>query len=607
MPDLREWLDTNGLGGFACGTVSGIHTRRYHGLLTAATHPPAGRHLLLSKIEETITVNGESYELGANQYPDLIHPRGFRYLVDFRLSPWPTWTYRTGTAYVTKSICLVDGENTLVVRYEIEGPDDVTLELRPLIAFRDYHATTHENITINTGFTVEDGVVRIEPYEGLPPLYFAMGAGEVRAMGHWYRSFRYALEEERGLEAQEDLFQPFAITGARELVISTQPPAETAGALCAREKTRREALGGGLARAADQFFVRRGAGWSVIAGYPWFADWGRDTMIALPGLAAATGRFDVARGVLLEFSRHVDEGMLPNRFVEAGEAPEYNTVDATLWFFETAAWYERATGDRTLVDEDLYPVLAAIIDWHRRGTRYGIRVDADGLLHAGAPGWQLTWMDARANGHVVTPREGKPVEIQALWYNALCLMRDWTVRRGGTGEYGEWAERARAALGQFFNAHTGCLFDVIGVWGRDPAIRPNQLFALSLTHPILDPAADAAKSLLEVVRRDLLTPFGLRTLAPSDPRYVGRYAGPPHERDAAYHQGTVWPWLLGAYATAWRRVFGADPDEWSSAIERYRMEQGFGHVPEIFDGDAPHRARGCFAQAWSLAAISQRD
>jgi predicted glycogen debranching enzyme len=366
-----------------------------------------------------------------------------------------------------------------------------------------------------------------------------------------------------------------------------------------------------LTLAADQFIVKRGNLNTVIAGYHWFSDWGRDTMIALPGLTLVTGRPEVAKTILLAFAESVDQGMLPNRFPDAGETPEYNTVDATLWFFEAVRAFLEYTGDTAFVGANLYPKLKDIIEWHGRGTRYGIRADSDGLLNCGVPGVQLTWMDSKIGDWVVTPRHGKPVEIQALWYNALRVMEDMAQRLGDvtrSAHYKELAERARSSFAKlFWNSAEGCLYDVVNGDARDASIRPNQILAVSLFHNMLSP--DLAARVVETVQRHLLTPFGLRTLSPSDPQYRGRYEGDPRSRDSAYHQGTVWPWLMGPFLKAYVEVKGRSPEareqarKWLSELSRYMEDEGVGQLPEVFDGDAPHRAGGCIAQAWTVAEL----
>ena len=608
----REWLETNGIGGYASSTITGMNTRRYHGLLVAATKPPVGRMVLLSKLEETLIVDGRRIELSSNQYPGVVYPQGHERLKEFRQGPFPTFVYDVDGLQVEKCVFMVDGENTTVVEYRVNRA--CTLEIRPLIAFRDYHATAHENSAIRGSFDASPGSVAISPYDGCPTLHLAHTPADIQATGEWYRNFEYAVEQERGLDFREDLFNPLLLTfdfsqaGRAAIVAGTEPrTADSVDRLRGGEMRRRErvlAAAPGkdpfvraLVRAADQFIVRRGRGSTVIAGYHWFSDWGRDTMIALPGVTLATGRYDDARGILLAFAESVDRGMLPNRFPDAGETPEYNTVDATLWFFEAARAYAAQTGDTDFVRDRLLDVFAEIISWHERGTRFGIRMGDDGLLLAGEPGVQLTWMDAKVGDWVVTPRHGKPVEIQALWYNALCAMAEWT----GSPRYRELAARARASFKRlFWNQSEQCLYDVVASETRDPAIRPNQIFAVSLHYPILTGAR--ARSVVDTVERHLLTPYGLRTLAPSDPAYRGRFEGGPASRDGAYHQGTVWPWLLGPFLSAYRRVNGAAVPRLNE-LRRFLAEEGLGQLPEVFDGDAPHRPGGCVAQAWSVAEL----
>jgi predicted glycogen debranching enzyme len=625
----REWLETNGLGGFASSTVAGINTRRYHGLLVAATKPPVDRMVLLSKLEETLTIDGRSYQLSANRYPGVVHPQGYIYLKQFRLDPFPVFVYQIESVEVEKSVFMLHGENTTVIQYELRGQtQSCTLELSPLIAFRDYHSTAHQNDALNPTWAIEAGNIRITPYRDLPSLYLAHEDGEVRESGVWYRNFEYDRERERGLDYLEDLFNPFTLVldlsrnPDQAVIASTEAHAiDSSGQLRWSEIERRKAILGltapnppfeqSLARAADQFIVKRGEHSTVIAGYHWFSDWGRDTMVALPGLTLCTRRPDLARSILLAFAGSVDRGMLPNRFPDAGETPDYNTVDATLWFFEAARAYLAHTGDLDFIRSSLYDVLADIVAWHERGTRYGIRVDHDGLLAAGEPGVQLTWMDAKIGDWVVTPRQSKPVEIQALWYNALRVMEDMAQRLGDlikSAHYKELAERAQSNFAKlFWNSAEGCLYDVVEGDRRDASIRPNQILAVSLFHNMLSP--DLAAEVVETVQRHLLTPFGLRTLSPSDPQYRGRYEGDVRSRDSAYHQGTVWPWLMGPFLKAYVEVNGRSPDareqarKWLLELSRYIANEGVGQLPEVFDGDAPHRAGGCIAQAWTVAEL----
>ncbi len=626
----REWLDTNGIGGFASSTIIGLNTRRYHGLLVAATKPPVGRMVLLSKIEETLLIDGRRFDLSCNRYPGVVHPQGYVHLKQFRQDPFPVFVYEVAGVVLEKSIFMVQGENTTVIQYTVASSPGLpcSLELRPLIAFRDYHSTTHENRGLNPTLQIEPGRVTVSPYQGCPNLCLAHSAADVTQEGAWYRNFEYTVEQERGLDYREDLFRPMSLTfdlshnAHATVVASTEArSAEAADRYRAEEVARRNAIASAapaedtfvqmLASAADQAVVRRGSGATVIAGYHWFSDWGRDTMIALPGLTLATGRYDDARGMLLAFAESVDRGMLPNRFPDAGETPEYNTVDATLWFFEAVRAFAAHTEDYEFLRTRLYPVLTEIIAWHARGTRYGIRMDTDGLLLAGEPGVQLTWMDANVGDWVVTPRYGKPVEIQALWYNALRTMGDLAARFGDQANvtyYNELAARARSSFGQlFWNESAGCLYDVVSGESRDGSVRPNQVLAVSLFHSML--SGEKAKAVVAVVERDLLTPYGLRSLAPSDGKYRSRYEGDPHSRDSAYHQGTVWPWLMGPFLTAYLKVNARSAKarkqaaEWLTEMQRFIQDEGVGQIPEVFDGDAPHRPGGCLAQAWNIGEL----
>jgi predicted glycogen debranching enzyme len=629
----REWLETNGLGGFASSTIIGLNTRRYHGLLVAATKPPVGRVVMLSKLEETFFIEGQPFDLSANRYPGVVHPQGFRYLKQFRLDPFPVFIYEIEGIEIEKSVFMIHGENSTIIQYELkknnhpESPKNLKLEVRPLIAFRDYHSTTRENGGINSSVEERPGLAAVTPYQGLPSLHLAHNATELRKMGDWYRNFEYDAERERGLDFSEDLFNPLLLKfdlrlrHQASIIASTEQrnvaqlvefrQNEITRRRKATESTLTDTFAQTLASAADQYIVSRGDQKTVIAGYHWFSDWGRDTMISLPGLTLPTGKHDVARSILRTFAKHVDQGMLPNRFPDAGETPEYNTVDATLWFFEAARAFLAYTGDLEFVRNELYPVFADIISWHGHGTRYGIKVDSSGLLSSGEPGVQLTWMDAKVGDWVVTPRRGKPVEIQALWYNALCIMEDLARQFGdeaGQKRYRNMATVASWSFNRvFWNENAGCLYDVTNGAPPDASIRPNQIFAVSLTHSML--SSERAKSVVEKVQEHLLTPYGLRSLAPTDPQYRGRYTGGPSERDGAYHQGTVWPWLLGPFITAYVKING-DSDaarrqatEWLAPLKGHLADGGLGHISEILDGDAPQRPGGCIAQAWSVAEI----
>ncbi|HEY0320346.1 MAG TPA: amylo-alpha-1,6-glucosidase [Pyrinomonadaceae bacterium] len=636
----REWLETNGLGGFASSTPYGLNTRRYHGLLVAATHPPVGRMLLLSKFEETLVIDGQRFELSSNQYPGTISPQGHKLLQEFRLDPFPVFTYNVEGFVLEKSIFMIDGENSTVLQYRLREEENeagegysstarnIQLELRPLVSFRDYHSLAHENDFINRSIEVGQGLVSVKPYSDAPALHVAHDADETERSAYWYRNFEYRVEQERGFDFREDLYSPFALRfdlsrrGSASIIASTdQRDAARADEYRRVEIERRQEVikrAGfedefllSLVAAADQFIVARGAQKTIIAGYHWFSDWGRDTMIALPGLTLLTGRAEIARRILLEFAQHVTGGMLPNRFPDAGEAPEYNTVDATLWFFEAVRALVEHTVDYEFVRANLYDVLVDIINRHVYGTRYNIRVDEDGLLSSGADGMQLTWMDARVRERVITPRRGKPVEIQALWYNALRVMEELARKFSDeTNEqrFGEMASVASESFNRlFWNEELNCLYDVVDGTERDASMRPNQIFAASLPHTML--SYERALKVVEAVRSKLLTPYGLRSLAPDDPQYVAAYTGGPEERDGKYHQGTVWAWLMGAFIIAYLKVHDEALDargqalKWLAPFQEHLRVAGLGSISEIFDGDAPHTPRGCVAQAWSVAEL----
>lgn len=629
-PDIsgREWLETNGIGGWAASTIAGANTRRYHGLLVAATSPPLGRIVLLSKLDATLVSGGQRIELASNRYRDAIAPRGFELLRRFERGVFPSLTFGGDGWTLTETIAAIRGENTTVIRYDLTADGERTLELRPFLAARDYHSIAHANGSIDRNARGGADSAVLRTYDGIPPLHLFVPGGAFAAQPDWYYSFAYEREEERGFDETEDLFTPglfsVPIAPGRPLFVTatidrtTVPDGEE---LMEVERARREGVVASsrlndpllqqLVRAADQFIVRRGAdGRTIVAGYHWFGDWGRDTMIALPGLCLATRRFAEARRILAQFASVVSEGMLPNRFPDSGGAPEYNTVDATLWFFTAADQYVAAASDHAFAAQ-LLPVFDDIVQWHDRGTRHGIRTDGDGLLRAGEPGVQLTWMDARVGDRVITPRIGKPVEIQALWYNALRILAAWHRAYGTAARAADLDTRADAVKARFaqvfWNEPRGCLFDVVADDGSaDDAIRPNQLFAVSLPHPLVE--TERARRIVDVVTRELLTPRGLRSLAPGDPHYAGAYRGSSGERDAVYHQGTVWSWLLGPYLDALIRV--GPNDGMAAARALYERSAAdllscdcIGSVAEIFDGDAPHAPRGCVAQAWSIGEL----
>ncbi|HET9488156.1 MAG TPA: amylo-alpha-1,6-glucosidase [Methylomirabilota bacterium] len=633
--ERREWLCTNGLGGFAAGTVAGTLTRRYHGLLVAALDPPLGRTLLVSKIEEQIAYDGLEAALGTNRWTDgTVAPQGYRAIERFHLDgTTPVWTYALADALVEKRVWMDPGANTTYVRYALlRGRVPVGLNLEVLVNYRDYHGSTHGADWRMDISPARDGI-RVIAYPGARPLLMLAAGAEARLAHTWYRGFHRVAERERGLDAEEDHLHAgtFLVRlGADEavtLVLSAEANPSLDAAEAWERRRRHEAellrrwrgsLGaaaeaapawiGRLVLAADQFIVSRPLaeepeGLSIIAGYHWFGDWGRDTMIALPGLALATGRPEVAARILRTFARFVDRGMLPNRFPDQGEMPEYNTVDATLWYFDAIRAYHAATGDDGLLKE-LFPVLESIVHWHREGTRYGIGVDpADGLLRSGEPGVQLTWMDAKVGDWVVTPRAGKAVEINALWFNALATMEAFARRlRQPATPWTALAARVRSSFERFWNEGAGYCYDVIdGAAGHDGSLRPNQLFAVALPQSPL--SAERQRRVVDVCARELLTSYGLRSLAPGHPDYHGHYGGGPHERDGAYHQGTVWAWLLGPFALAHYKVYGdrARARSFLAPLAHHLDDHGLGSIAEIFDGDPPFVPRGCVAQAWSVA------
>ena len=634
--ESREWLCTNGLGAFASGTVAGLLTRRYHGLLVAALQPPLGRTLLVAKLDDTVEYDGLRRPLCTNRWADgTVDPHGFREIERFRLEgTTPVWTLACADILLEKRVWMEPGANTTYVQYRLlraRGP--IKLEMKALVNYREYHATTRGIGWQMRGEPVPEGL-RVVAYEGARPFVLLAEGAEVEPAHDWYYGFDLAAERERGLDSREDHLHAgtFRATLSPGAALTIVVSAETAPSLdgdAAWDRRRRyeddllarwrkahpvakQAPGWieQLVLAADQFVVQRPLlddpdGMSMIAGYHWFGDWGRDTMISLPGLLLTTGRPEVARRILTTFARFVDRGMLPNRFPDAGEAPEYNTVDATIWYVEAIRAYHQATGDDALLTQ-LFPVLEEIVRWHRTGTRYGIAVDpADGLLRSGEPGVQLTWMDAKIGDWVVTPRTGKAVEINALWYNALCAMAFFARRlRRPPDEWESMAAHVKSGFTRFWNERAGYCYDVLdGPDGNDDALRPNQILAVSLSESPLSP--EQQREVVDACARYLLTSFGLRSLAPGYLRYQGRYVGGPRERDAAYHQGPAWGWLLGPFVMAYLRAYG-DPATALAFLEpmaHHLADYGVGSIAEIFDGDPPFTPRGCIAQAWSVAEI----
>ncbi len=628
MTSQQEWLETDGLGGFASGSVMLTRTRRYHALLMRSG-PPSRRFILVNGFDAEVRTPAGKFALSAQRYqPGVTAPDGLARLESFTDEPWPMWIFRLpdGRA-IRQEIFVARGRAVTVVTFTLVGdPTGCSLEVRPFFSGRDPHSLQHENPAFN--FTpVQSGQnLRWTPYEGVPAIEVNSNAS-YRHDPQWYRNFLYETERARGLDDTEDLSAPGVFTWdfaePEAVMIFASPTAggdyhgfnsesarEAAAHYRALELTRRTAFTRRLHRAADDYLVRRGEGHTIIAGYPWFTDWGRDTFIALRGLCLATGRLEIARSILLGWTGLVSEGMLPNFFPDGGKEPEYNSVDASLWFIIAVHDYfaaVTATGKRVPAAErqQLVAAVEAILQGYAHGTRFGIRADTDGLLFAGQPGMQLTWMDAKVGDWVVTPRIGKPVEVQALWINAL---------RIGATYHKKWRELARLAqknfTKRFWNGERRCLYDVVDVdfvSGRnDASLRPNQIFAVGgLPFALLNKTQTAG--VVAVVGQHLLTPLGLRSLAPEQPDYKPHYEGGVRERDGAYHQGTAWPWLACAFVEAWLRVQGRSATSLAEARERFlapllahTKEAGLGHVTEIADAESPFTPRGCPFQAWSV-------
>ncbi|MFH1417963.1 MAG: amylo-alpha-1,6-glucosidase [Planctomycetota bacterium] len=679
-----EWIVTNGRGGFAMGSVAQILTRRYHGLLVAAIDPPVERYVLLAKLDAFVTIRGKIHHLAANEYIDIVRPKGYKLLESFTTLPYPTWRWRVEGVTIEQTLCMVEDEDTTFVRFRVLDCDEpVALTVRPFCASRHFHHLDHRDDLAGQHMDVAGDRLAFY-WPGDRPTWQLSHNGKFDEQPGWFFSFFLRIEHERDYDKTQDLFTPGVIT-------ATLQPGDDAGLVFAASTQDRawrdwpnafdrSALADGkiaiaaenagmptddpltmpLLRATRDFLVvRDGDLKTVIAGYPWFGDWGRDTFISLPGLCLVPGRFDDARRIIQAFAKHVDQGMIPNRFPDFGEAPAYNTVDATLWYVHAIDRYLTYTGDWEFVADTMFPVIADILAAYDVGTRHGIRLCDDGLITQGEEGLALTWMDAKLQpDRAITPRIGKAVEINALWYNALRIAASYAQRMGNPERAGHWtraADRARSTFNQrFWNEVRRCLFDVVDVDGQDdendPAVRPNQLFAISLTHPVLDEAR--WDHVVRICEKELWTPIGLRTLSPNDRAYCPRYEGDLESRDEAYHQGTVWPWLLGPFITAYVKAAGLQQSassgqrsavssqlsdvssqrpesnqrapglgqEVSSDVNSnapgavhakargfldgllpHLNENGIGSIVEVADGDPPHSPGGCPWQAWSVA------
>ncbi len=629
-----EWLEADGLGGFASGTSSTIRTRRYHALLLTATTPPTGRVVLVNGFDAWVELTGKSYSLSSQCYaPDVVGGDGANRIESFEYLPWPRWIFKLDDdTRVQLELFSTHGESMTCLTWKLLGKQkNVRLFVRPFLSGRDYHSLHKANPAFRFEAEMQPDRITWQPYaevSGVTAITNALYEPEP----HWYHNFLYTEEQARGLDCEEDLAAPGIFSSnlaQQEAVLVLAPrdvaakipnrtkPVELAARLRERENLRREQFSSPLHAAADAYIVRGRLGTTIIAGYPWFADWGRDTLIALRGLCLATGRLADAKEILLTWASTVSEGMLPNRFPDQGDRPEFNAVDASLWFVIGAHEFLQAATDAkfTISNAERLKLLAAcefILEGYAKGTRFNIRLDTDGLIASGEPGVQLTWMDAKVGDWVVTPRIGKPVEIQALWLNALLLASKTNAK--WTEHYLRGLESFRS---RFWNDARRCLFDVVDVNHQpgvnDPAIRPNQIFAVGgLPSGLFDD--ERARLILESIEDNLLTPLGLRSLAASEPGYVQRYEGGVRERDGAYHQGTVWPWLIGPFVEAWVRVRGNGPTARQEAREKFLKplfehlnEAGLGHVSEIADGESPHVPRGCPFQAWSVGELLRLD
>ena len=626
--ESMEWLVTNGIGSYASGTVANLLTRRYHGLLVAALQPPLGRTLLVSKLDDTVEYDGRVYPIYSNRWANiLVEPHGYRHIERFHLEgTTPVWTFSFGGALLQKSIWMEPGANTTYVYYRLRrATSPLTLIVRAMANYRDFHNETHAGDWQMQIRRIPQGL-RINAFDDAVPFVVLSDRAQVIQEHHWYRNFSLNMEPHNDSSTMEDhlnigefritLFPNETVT----FVISTEASPDLDG-MAARERRQSyeeklvanaSDLPPRLVLAADQFIVKRPEsgkpgepdGTSIIAGYHWLRDWGRDTLISIPGLLLTTRRFQEARNILKTFSQYISQGMLPSRLPETDGVLEYKAADVTLWYFDAIRAYYKETGDIDLLRE-LYPRLVDIIKWHEKGTRFQIKMDPqDGLLYAGEPGIPLTWMDSKAGDWGITPRTGKPIEINALWYNALLSMDEFARVLGKpSGHYKSLANRALEGFSRFWNEELGYCFDVLDTpTGDDPALRPTQLLAISLPDSPLTPAQQ--KAVVDICFRKLLTPLGLRSLSPDEPGYIGHYSG-DQQNDSSYHQGSVWAWLIGPFVSAHLRVY-QDPQAARLFLDPFLDHlsvRGIGSISEIFDGDAPFTPQGCIAQAWSVAEL----
>jgi predicted glycogen debranching enzyme len=647
----NEWLITNGLGGYASSTILGINTRKYHGLLVAALHPPGDRTVCLSKLDEDVFVGNDVCRLGANEFASSVYPQGYTFLNAFSIAPFPTYTYRVGGIGLTKTVFTPKNKNAVSVIYKVSNHDSSEAKLRiyPMLTCRHFH-TVVDRWKNPLEFTQKSSGNESETAFKHPTatIICRITEGEYHEKINWVDGLFYRAEAARGEASGDDCFQPgyfelslpaeeekeFAVNAAvnldsqtaREVLDSVGKTINEVNLSFNRELARQDSLLEDLyglhpevsisdwlnwiLLAADSFVVNDAAGRkAVIAGYHWFEPWGRDTFISLPGLLLVSGRFSEARDVLQTYNQYCQNGLIPNFVADKSGEPAYNTVDGTLWYVNAVLQYLKYTGDYAFVLQKLWDNLQAIIDLHERGTSFGIRLDDDDDLLMHGP--RLTWMDAEVNGEAVTPRAGKAVEIQALWYNTLRttqLLADKFGLKALAQKYAAMANKTSKSFNaKFWNPKAGCLFDVLEPDNADASIRPNQVFAASLDFAILNKAR--RRLVVDVVSRELVTPYGLRTLSPSDPKFVGKCVGDRVSRDKAYHNGTIWPWLLGPFITAYLKTKGYEARARDRLLQELVLpfftvgarQAGLGTLGEIHDSDPPYTPRGCIAQAWSVA------
>ncbi len=628
----KEWLLTNGIGGFSSSTVIGANTRRYHGLLVAALKPPVNRHLIVSKIDESITVGDESVDLFSYEVPGFVM-KGYHHMEGFEREPLPKYIYRVGEVYIEKTVSMVYGENTVAIVYYVRnGQDNVNLRLTPLVNFRDYHYSSKKEYLNFSKTVVKEDLVTLKPQNYDIDISLFCSEGGFKPIDYsWFYNMEYAIERERGLGSTEDHYIPgyfdinikpnqekyITVIATVEKEIKSKDGLELINneverlSSLVKKAGYEDEFSQTLVKSADNFIVHREStnAKTIIAGYPWFTDWGRDTMIALPGLTLATKRFDDAKEILYTFSKYVKDGLIPNVFPDAGNEPPYNSVDAPMWYFEAVNKYINYTKDYDFVKENIYDGLKDIVSYFEKGTKFDIKMDNDYLITAGNEHTQLTWMDAKVGNWVVTPRHGKAVEINALWYNALRIMAVLSEHYGESSKYySDLAKQVKKSFEtSFWNDKQKCLYDCMTSTYKDDKVRPNQIMAVSLSYPVIE--GEMAKDVVNKVYKELYTANGLRSLSPKCKEYVGIYMGDQYRRDGAYHQGTVWTWPLGHFITAYLKVNNHSQEAKKTAmyfiesIKDHLTDACIGSISEIFDGDEPLIPRGCFAQAWSVSEI----